>query len=471
MKHKIKMHKQSLFAVFLLFISITSFAQLQQLKVSANKRHLVTRDGKPFFWLGDTGWEFFHQLNKEDATAYIKKRAEQGFNVIQAVALAELDGLNSPNAYGNLPLIDGDLAKPNEKYFQYIDSLIDIAAGYRIYIALLPTWGDKLFKDFWGKGPEIFNPSNAYNYGKWIGNRFKNKTNIIWIIGGDRDPREKSHDVDVWRNMAKGVIEGIGNTENALLTFHTQPKATGSSSQWFHNDDWLDLNMLQTGHCRDTEVWETVSYDYNRKPYKPVLNGESIYEEMPVCFNAKELGYANAYDTRKAAYLSVFAGACGHTYGCGPVIFFGDKGSNFFANLHGWRESLDFAGANEMKYLRTLIESRPVLDRIPDQSMLVNQGSGSSERIQATRGKDYAFIYSAYGRTIIFKPGKISGATLNAYWYDPRTGKSKFIGRFANNKQLSFVPPLPVNSPVPSQREDWVLVLDDASKKYSMPGQ
>jgi hypothetical protein len=123
-----------------------------------------------------------------------------------------------------------------------------------------------------------------------------------------------------------------------------------------------------------------------------------------------------------------------------------------------------------MNYLRTLIESRPMLDRIPDQSILGNEGSGSSERIQATRGKDYAFVYSAYGRPIIVRPGKISGTTLTAHWYDPRTGKSKLIGRFANNKQLSFIPPLPVNSPVPSQREDWILVLDDASKKYSMPG-
>ena len=458
------------FAFFLCCCSICS-AQLQPLKVSANKRHLVTADNKPFFWLGDTGWELFHQLNKEDATAYFKKRSEQGFNVIQVVALAELDGLHSPNAYGNLPFIKDDLTQPNEKYFSHIDSLIDVAAGYQLYIALLPTWGDKLFKDFWGKGPEIFNPANAYDYGKWIGNRFKNKTNIIWIIGGDRDPRENSKDVEVWRQMAKGVAEGIGNAEKALFTFHPQPKASGSSSQWFHNDDWLDLNMLQTGHCRDTEVWETVTRDYNRNPTKPVLNGESIYEEMPVCFNAKELGYANAYDTRKAAYLSVFAGACGHTYGCGPVIFFGEKESNIFAKLHGWRESLDFAGANEMKHLRTLIESRPMLDRIPDQTMLAGEGSGVAERIQATRGKDYAFIYAAYGGEIKIKAGKISGIKLNAYWYDPRTGKSKLIGSFANNKPLSFMAPLPVNSPVPSQRQDWVLVLDDASKNYLAPGQ
>lgn len=315
------MLKQLLILLFSLFSSVFSIAQLQQLKVSAGKRHLITADSKPFFWLGDTGWELFHKLNKEDATAYFKKRAEQGFNVIQAVALAELDGLHSPNAYGNLPFMNDDLTKPNEKYFQYIDSLFDIAASYHLYIALQPTWGDKVFKDFWGKGPEIFNQANAYDYGKWIARRYKNKTNIIWVIGGDRDPRQNSPDVEVWRNMAKGVIEGIGNADNALLTFHPQPKGTGSSSQWFHQDSWLDINMLQTGHCRDTEVWETVSNDYSRKPFKPVLNGESIYEEMPVCFNAKELGYANAYDIRKAAYLSVFAGACGHTYGCGPVIF------------------------------------------------------------------------------------------------------------------------------------------------------
>lgn len=465
------MFKYISFLIFLFLVHFSSFSQLKPLKVSDNKRHLVTADGKPFFWLADTGWELFHKLNKENAAAYFKKRSEQGFNVIQAVALAELDGLNTPNAYGQTPLTNSDLSKPNARYFDYLDSLIDLAASYNIYIALLPTWGDKLFKDFWGTGPEIFNTDNAYSYGKWIGNRFKDKTNIIWIIGGDRDPRENSKDVEVWRSLAKGVTEAIGSADKALFTFHPQPKATGSSSQWFHNDDWLDLNMLQTGHCRDTEVWETVSKDYNRKPTKPVLNGESIYEEMPVCFNAKELGYANAYDTRKAAYLSVFAGACGHTYGCGPVIFFGDKGSNFFANLHGWKESLDLAGANEMKFLKVLIESRPMLDRIPDQAILENEGAGVSERIQATRGKDYVFIYSAYGSEIKVKPGKISGTKLNAYWYDPRTGKTKFIGSYANNKQLSFTPPLPVNSPVPSQREDWVLILDDASKNYPAPGQ
>jgi hypothetical protein len=457
--------KRNIFLLLGLFACFQSKSQLLRLQVSRDHHHLITQDGKPFFWLGDTGWELFHKLDKEDATAYFAKRSRQGFNVIQVVALAELDGLHKPNAYGNLPFIDDDLTRPNEKYFQYIDSLIDIAASYHLYIALLPTWGDKVYKDSWGRGPEIFNPENAYAYGKWIGNRYKDKTNIIWIIGGDRDPRPDTQDVATWRTMAKGVEEGVGGPDKALMTFHCQPKGTGSSSQWFQDDEWLDMNMLQTGHCRNTPVWETVGADYNHIPTKPVLNGECIYEEMPVCFNAKELGYASAYDVRKAAYLSVFAGACGHTYGCGPVIFFGDKGSNLFANLHRWKEALDFAGANEMKYLRALVESRPMLDFVPDEGMLMDEGSCDAERIQAIRGANYAFVYSAYGDPILIKPHAISGKMVRATWYDPRTGKSTVIGLYNNDKQLSFTPPLPVNSPVPSQREDWVLILDDATSK------
>ncbi|HVU94008.1 MAG TPA: glycoside hydrolase family 140 protein [Puia sp.] len=454
--------------VFLLsfFLVVHScVGQLLPIRVSNTHHLLETTDGRPFFWLGDTGWELFHQLNRAEATTYFQKRAEQGFNVIQAVALPELDGLHTPNANGDLPFMDTTFSKPNEKYFAYIDSMIDVAASYGLYIALLPTWGDKVYKDWWGKGPEIFHAENIYAYGRWIGARFRNKTNLIWIIGGDRDPRPGSADVAVWRALAKGVTEGVGGADKALMTFHPQPKGTGSSSQWFQQDGWLDLNMLQTGHCRDTEVWETVSNDYNRTPGKPVVNGENIYEEMPVCFNPKELGYANAYDVRKSAYLSVFAGACGHTYGCGPVIFFGPKGSNFFAALHGWKEALDFPGANEMKYLRRLVESRPMADRVPAQGMLGSEGGCGAERIQATRGKDYAFVYSAYGRDISIRANAGLGSILDAGWYDPRTGKTKYIGAFDNSKALSFTPPLPEASPVPSQREDWVLILDDAAAK------
>src|SRR5690349_20776067 len=84
--------------VLLLFLSI-QIESSAQLRVSENKRYLVTENGTPFFWLGDTAWELFHQLNREDADKYLGIRASQGFTVIQAVVLAEMDGINKPNAY------------------------------------------------------------------------------------------------------------------------------------------------------------------------------------------------------------------------------------------------------------------------------------------------------------------------------------------------------------------------------------
>ena len=76
-----------------------------RLIVSENNRFLIFEDGTPFFWLGDTAWELFHRLTKNEAEQYLKNRLEKGFTVIQAVILAELDGLNIPNTEGEKPLI------------------------------------------------------------------------------------------------------------------------------------------------------------------------------------------------------------------------------------------------------------------------------------------------------------------------------------------------------------------------------
>ena len=167
--------------IFLILFSCSVHAQL---KVSDNHRFLVTADGKPFFWLGDTAWELFHRLNREEAEKYLQNRADKGFTVIQAVALAEIDGLHDPNPYGETPLENDDPTKPREAYFQHVDFIIKKAEQLGLYVAFLPTWGDKVFKDQWGAGPEIFTVDNARVYGNWLAKRYKNQKNIIWVLGG-----------------------------------------------------------------------------------------------------------------------------------------------------------------------------------------------------------------------------------------------------------------------------------------------
>ena len=431
--------------------------------VSSNKRFLVTKDGKPFFWLGDTGWELFHRLNREEADMYLKNRANKGFTVIQAVALAELDGLHDPNPYGEIPLEKDDPTKPREAYFQHVDYIINKAGQLGLYIAFLPTWGDKITKDRWGVGPEIFTVDNAKIYGSWLGNRYKNKKNLIWVLGGDRNPDERA--IAIWRSMAAGITEGVGGADNALITFHPQPNnlEDGGSSKYFHNDAWLDFNMLQTGHCRENNIWDRLQVVYNRTPVKPVLDGEPLYEDHPVCFNAKELGTSSAYDVRKHAYIDVFAGAFGHTYGCHDIWqMYAPNRTPINGPHFPWYVAMDLPGAAQMKYLRRLVESRPMLDREPDQS-IITDALGANDRIQATRGKDYIFIYSTQGNPMTVNMQKISGPEVTAFWYNPKNGETKDAGRFVNKGQQAFT------APATGYGQDWVLVIDDASKNYSLP--
>ncbi len=446
--------------LFFLLISFHSIAQT--FSVSENKRYLL-KENKPFLWVGDTAWELFHALDRDSTTYYLSKRATQGFTVIQAVALAELDGLNSPNAYGDKPLVNNDPTKPNEAYFKHVDFVIDKAAELGLNIGLLPTWGDKIFKDRWGKGPEIFNIENAKIYGNWIANRYKNRKNIIWILGGDRNPREGSEDLAIWRAMASGIVEAFGGNENVLITFHPQPNKDGAS-EWFHDDNWFDFNMHQTGHCRDNDVYNLIKGSYQFQNIKPVVDGEPVYEDHPVCFNANDLGTTNAYDVRKALYLDVFAGAFGFTYGCHDVWQMFRQNVTPVNGPHlYWKAALELPAANQVKHLRRLIESRPIMDRVPDQSLILENANSAYERIQATRGNDYIFVYSALGKSFSVNIGKLSCSQLIGYWFSPKNGQVKELGSFENNITKQF------NPPTSGYGQDWVLVLDDASKKYPKP--
>src|SRR5688500_1317105 len=172
-----------------------------RLKVSDNKRFLVKDDGTPFFYLADTAWELFHRLNREEAERYLKNRADKQFTVIQAVVLAELDGLNDPNPYGHKPLAGNDPTKPNEDYFKHVDSIVNKAEKLGLFVGMLPTWGDKWNKK-WGAGPEIFTTNNARSFGAFLGKRYKDKP-IIWIVGGDRPVETDAHK-DITRAMARG---------------------------------------------------------------------------------------------------------------------------------------------------------------------------------------------------------------------------------------------------------------------------
>lgn len=440
-----------------------------KLKVSENHRYLVFEDGTPFFYLGDTAWELFHRLSKADAEKYLENRRMKGYTVIQAVALAELDGLNTPNAEGEKPLVDNDPAKSNEKYFAHVDWVVNKAAEKGIFIGFLPTWGDKWNKK-WGNGPEIFTPENAAVYGEFLGKRYKNSQNIIWILGGDR-PVETDIHKQIINAMANAIRRADGG--NHIITFH--PMGGSGSAQYFHNEAWLDFNMRQNGHSNSyTERYKATLEDYNRTPVKPVFDGEPIYEDHPVNFKPDEFGHSVATDVRRPLYWDLFSGAFGHTYGHHSVwqMYAPDK-QPINRPLMPWFEAIDQPGAGQMIYGRLLIESRPFLTRIPDNSIVVTSdvpssvpGAGSYSFV-ATRDESgkYAMVYVPVGRKFSVKMDVIKGTDVVAWWYNPRNGEATKIGNFKNSGIQTF------NTPNPGESIDWVLVLDDAAANFKAPGK
>jgi len=457
--------------ILTVFLSPSIFGQTMfnhgKLQVSKNGHYLQYSDGTPFFWLGDTGWELFHRLNYNEIKHYLDNRSAKGFTVIQAAALAEMDGLRIPNQYGEVPFLNNDPTHPNDKYFALIDSVIQMAKERNLFIGLLPTWGDKVTQ-LWGVGPVVFDSINAYSYGKWLGKRYKNEPNIIWILGGDRPAIKDSNDWrPIWRAMAKGIIEETGN--NCLMTYHPWG-GENSTSQWIHNETWLDMNMFQSGHGggRDVACWELVKRDFNYLPVKPTLDGEPNYEDHPVSPWPKwntDNGYFRDYDVRKQCYRSVFAGACGVTYGHHAIWqFMNAKEEAINYPDRGWINALDRPGAYQVGYLRKLIESRPMLDRVPDNTIILKGQGEKGEHIEAFRNSDYgyAMVYIPVGKTITLNIEKF-GKKIVVWYINPQNLSVLKTETMDNKKIMSFT------TPTEGYGNDWVLIIDDASKKYLAP--
>ncbi|MBP1976278.1 glycoside hydrolase family 140 protein [Cohnella thailandensis] len=438
--------------------------RMQRLRVNDGGRFLEKEDGTPFFWLGDTAWELFHKLNREEAEHYLRTRAEQGFNVVQAVALAEFEGVTTGNAYGRLPLLADssglpdpsrpDLAGPNG-YWDHIDFVLDTAAAYGIYIALLPTWGDK-FNKLWGKGPEIFSPENARTYGRWLGARYQHRPNLVWVLGGDR-PLQTSRHFAIVEAMAEGLTEGDGGAH--LRTFH--PKGAESSSHHLHDADWLDFNMIQSGHGEAAIANDLrVAADYARLPVKPTLDSEPCYEDIPIGFDAAN-GYFDEADARRAAYYAVLSGACGHTYGHHSVW---SMAEGAYANnemtepgayfLMDWKTALRRPGANQMKHVRALMETSGFASLRPDPQLLARNFPGSN-RMVAARIEAGALVYCPNGLFAEIDLGRLEAAAVEASWFDPRSGEYTQAGTCEGEGVRRF------DAPSSGRGNDWVLRLKE----------
>jgi hypothetical protein len=443
-----------------------------KLMVSENARFLRHADGTPFFWLGDTGWLLFQRMNREEALMYVANRQSKGFNVIQCILL---QSFADRNAYGDEAFVDNDLTRmcitpgsdPNRPedydYWDHVDYILDAAADHHMYLAIVPIWGQLVKR---GNLTE----KAAEQYAAQIAQRFRNRPNIIWVNGGSTQGDMRA---EIWETLGATIKT---HDPNHLMTFH--PFGRTQSSTWFTNSAWLDVHMFTSGHRRydqdDTpkafgeDNWRYVLEDHARTPRKPTLDGEPSYEATPQGLHDSTQPYWTASDVRRYAYWSVFAGACGHTYGHNAVRQVYKRGGpkpssgarQFFP------EALEDSGASQMQHIKHLVLSRPYFERVPDQSALGGDEGDRYDRVLIARGASYMMAYTYTGREFTLQMGRISGAAVDAWWFDPRTGEALRLGTYDNAGSRVFDPP-----GRPANGNDWVLVLDDASQDVGPPGR
>ena len=434
-----------------------------RLKVSDNQRFILHENGTPFFWQGETGWLLPERLDRAEAEWYLQRCREEGYNVVQ---IQVIDGVPAYNIYGQPSHPLPTSTTTGYGYWDHLDYIIRLAEQNGIYIGMVCIWGG-LVKD--GK----LSVEEAKKYGSFLANRYKDKPNIIWFMGGDIQGDIKP---EVWNALANS-IKAID--KNHLMTYH--PRGRYTSAKWWSLAPWIDFHTFQSGHRKygqrmgnadypipdntEEDNWMYVDSTWAYKPIKPVLDAEPSYEDIPKGLHDPNEERWQDYDVRRYAYWSVFAGSCGHTYGHNAIMQMLKPGYPTSYGSDGaekaWYIALTDPGFSQMKHVKNLILSFPYFERVPDQTVIVGENGTQYNRLIATRGTDYLFVYNYNSVPMKIDLRKISGDEKNVWWMDAATGRLTYIGSF-KSKAITFNQ----QNPHPGLPNDGVLIAIDSSKNY-----
>lgn len=433
-----------------------------RLVVSENNRYLVHENGTPFFWLGNTAWLLPERLNRDEVEYFLNYERTAGYNVEQ---IQVLNAIPTFNVYGHAANnAEFDFSKVSTPgvygYWEHLDYIVDVAERNGIYIAMDCIWGSQI---------DAMDTKKAAALGTFLAERYKDKPNIIWMIGGDIMGDKKP---EVWDAMARAIKK---IDKNHVMTFH--PRGRTTSAWWYNDREWMDFNMFQSGHRRygqrkgdgdytikdntEEDNWRYVDMSVEKQPLRPVIDGEPSYEDIPHGLHDVNEPRWQDYDVRRYAYWAVFGGAFGHTYGHNSVMQFIRPGmmASFGAEKPWW-EAMKDPGYNQMKYLKWLILSFPFTERVADQSVISGQNGERYDRIIATRGNDYLLVYNYSGKPMSIDLNKISGAKKNVWWMNPSDGALTYLGEYDSNVTEFTYDAAYMNG------SDRVLIAVDSSKNY-----
>jgi hypothetical protein len=473
------------------------------LKPSANGRYVVDRNNVPLLIIGDAPHSILANLNNANATTYLTNRGNNGFNALWIELLCDsytggAGTEGSPNyghdVNGNNPftrtLTGGyyDLTTPNPAYWSHVDYIVQTAAANGLQCVFTP-----LDQGGWTQTSLRNGTNRCYQYGQFLGNRYKDSPNIIWNLGNDfQNWQTQQNDA-----VILAIADGIKSVDtNHLMTIELNSPVSESQD----DPNWISritANSVYTYH----PTYDETRVAYNKPNIMPVLFLEEHYEHENV---GGEFGTPNVL--RRQEYWSLTSGAlAGHMYGnhytwtftsgwqshlkttgVKQVIWSLISGALVTCTLtithglfaSGWQSYLNTTGMKQLIYFKNFFSSRRWYNLIPDQShALLTAGYGTytsggnlSDSDYATAAKTpdgtLAVVYTPVRHTLTIALNNFS-STVTARWYDPTANTFMAIpsSPFPNIGTHNFTTP-GKNS---AGDGDWVLVLEARRSQLGGP--
>jgi hypothetical protein len=445
------------------------------LKISANGHYFVDQNDHPFRIQAEAAWFLSAVATPAMVASYLDDRKAKGFNSIYVMAMVHPGGYsvvpNAPNNYaGDPPFSTPGLFSTagadaaSQRYWAHIDYIVDQAASRDMVVMLAFTYlGYSGGSQGWWQDL-LAQPSRqaCFDWGVWLGNRYKSKTNVIWFTCGDFTPPAGSEGEA--REIA--IINGIKSVAGASKLFMTEMNSPNSvpTLESAAIGALLDMNSFYgygASGTGNSVVEANRAYHYS--PAKPAFVQEPGYEGEN---NTGSFPSDTAYGTRRSRFWSVLAGGtAGDGFGTARI-------SSNIGAFSPWPACLSSPAAAYSSHAFQLFASLPWWDLVPcgganDATSLITSGGGtfgasdtSYIASSITSDRSWALAYvpgtnqGTASRTFTVDMAALSGAA-RARWWNPTTGGDTTIGTYANAGTQSFTTPGSNGA-----GNDWILVLD-----------
>lgn len=419
--------------------------------VSDDGRLVVDAAGDPWFMVGDAGWSSLVMLTSDEIALYFDTLAAKGFNTVLVNIIETWYSTHTPaNDAGDGPFT-GDLyqSPPNEPYWQWVDDYVAAAAERGITLLAVPAYlGYQA--DGVGGAVEAATNEQLLEFGRFLGDRYADAPNIIWVIGGDRTGVS-----DVQLERMDSMATGIEETAPQLITAHVADDA--NAADVYGQYSWLDLN---NSYDRSGQPVADALSAYEQEPVRPTFSSEGIYEQ--------DMGNpglpSGAVLLRYQAYAPVLAGSFGHIFGNNPRWHFEGVG---LAPYEGtWQDSLDDPdgdldlGTVHMTHFAEFFGSiawHQLVPDLSDQFLVDGEGEGTEQAAAAIAAAEgFGVVYTVSTSAITLDLGALSAVDeVVVRRLDPTNGETVDVGTYPTDG------PVTIEHPGPNDHgdNDWVYLV------------